>query len=153
MSRTIWHKPTQAHHIDNFYLNFNPKRYHAAEPASSHYEPAFATTISPSPFPNDSNSAKCLTHALSYSPKSINNPSFFLVTNITAPPSSHTLFQSNHCTLSPTCTCSGRIPSYHRMYTSHSPLHLDDLSSVLGTKSCLSSLLPSPLPPSSVHLK
>ena len=69
---------------------------------SSHCEPAFPG-CSPPPFPNDSNSAKCLTHALSYSPKCINNAPFLLVTNITAstkpPPSHNTFFNQTNCTL------------------------------------------------------
>jgi hypothetical protein len=51
------HTPTEAHpstlNYDNFCLNFNPKRYHAVEPA---YDPAFAASNAHSPFPNYSNS-------------------------------------------------------------------------------------------------
>ena len=131
-----------------------PRRYHLAVPSLSHSKLAFAATSSPSPFPNDSNSAKCLTHALSYSSMCINNPPFLLVTNITAsskPPSSQTLFLTNplHSITYLHFSSPNTILS---SYVYVLPLHFHHLSSHPGVKSCLSSVLLSPLP-SSVHLK
>ena len=132
-----------------------PRRYHLAVPSFSHSKLAFAATSSPSPFPNDSNSAKCLAHALPYSLKCINNPSFLFVTNITAstkPPSSQTLFLTNPLH-SITYLHFSNPNTILSSYVYVLPLRFDDLSSRLGIKSCLSSALLSPLPPSGVHLK